>query len=370
MRRAITLSKRRLGRTHPNPTVGCVIVRDGCRIGEGTHRGPGAPHAEIEALQACGNVSPRGADCYVTLEPCNHTGRTPPCTDALIRAGIRRVVIAVRDPNPGVPGGGAERLRDAGIAVETGLLAEDARAVLAPWLKWIVTGKPHVVLKLATSLDGHVATRSGDSRWITGEASRRLVHRVRARVDGIMAGAGTVRCDDPALTARRGDRVIHSPVRIIVDRCAELPATARVFRQDMPGKTLWAVPKDRVKFARQSVPNTVQVLGCPVRPDGFDLPALMAELGTGFGLESILLEGGPDLAFAMLEQGCVDAVMFFIAPVLIGGREAPAALGGSGFDPLNRAVRLEHRRIRKIGDDVLIEGCPGNRLCSQESSGK
>lgn len=366
MRRAITLSKRRIGQTHPNPTVGCVIVRQGECIGEGYHRGPGRPHAEIEALRKCGDQTPLNATCYVTLEPCNHTGRTPPCTEALIRAGIRRVVIAVTDPNPGVRGGGAERLREAGITVETGVLAAPAAEVLAPWLKWIVSGKPYVLLKLAASLDGRVATRSGDSRWISSAASRRYVHRIRAQVGGIMVGAGTVRCDDPSLTARRGDSVVHSPTRIIVDMEGRAPSKARVFDPGMPGTTVWVLPESLAGQKRSAVAEKIRILACPEKEAGLDLQALMARLGTEYDLESILLEGGPGLAFSMVEQGCVDRVMMFLAPLLIGGTDAPAAMGGRGFDPLHRAVRLEHRKVRKIGDDVLIEGCPENRLCLQE----
>lgn len=363
MRRAIRLSRRGLGHTHPNPPVGCVLVNqhDEC-IGEGWHHGPGQPHAEIEALQNCSQPDQLpGATCYVTLEPCNHFGRTPPCTEALIRAGISRVVIAVLDPNPKVKGHGVHRLTEADIQVDVNCLTQEARRILDPWLTWVTTGSPMVLLKLAMSLDGHVATHTGQSRWISCEKSRAFTHKLRQELAGIMVGAGTVLADDPALTIRKNGKTIGSPVRIIVDLNAEIPMTAKVLDPGVPGSAVWVIAMDSFEAARQRAPEHIRILPCPRTESGLDLAYMLQKLGTDFDIESILLEGGPGLAFSMIEAQLVHKAMIFIAPIFIGGKNAPPALAGTGFAKLSDAARLIDRRVRKIGDDVLIEGYLGGR---------
>ncbi|MBN1879577.1 bifunctional diaminohydroxyphosphoribosylaminopyrimidine deaminase/5-amino-6-(5-phosphoribosylamino)uracil reductase RibD [bacterium] len=371
MRRAIRLSAGQHGKTHPNPSVGCVIVKDGTLLSEGCHRGPGTPHAELDAISRCTKDRLRGATCYVTLEPCNHFGRTPPCTDAILEAGISRVVFALTDPNPSVVGGGADRLRRMGVTVESGILAESASTILESWMKWIVTGRPFVLLKMAMSLDGRVATKLGESRWISGERSRALVHRLRAHCDGIMAGAGTVIADNPELTARKGNRVIASPLRIIIDHNASLPAHLNVFDPNSISRTLWVVPESRFKSVCSRNNAAVKVIACPEKRSGLDLEFVLDYLGGEEGLESVLLEGGPTLAFSMIHDDLVDKLMLFIAPIVIGGTTAPSAVGGDGFGHLRQVPRLNAMKVRKIAEDVLIEGYLGRGpVCSRASSGK
>lgn len=368
MRMAIRLSRKWMGRTHPNPSVGCVIADERTLYSTGVHRGQGTLHAEMDAIRSCSPECLARATCYVTLEPCNHHGRTPPCTDAIISAGIPRVVIALPDPNPHVTGGGIAALRAAGLEIETGVLSEAALNVLEPWLVWITTGKPFVVLKMAMSADGHIATVTGQSRWISNSRSRRMVHHLRERMMSIMVGAGTILSDNPELTARTRDRVTAAPVRIIVDRFAEVSENARVFTSSLPGKTLWILGESAFNRPRKSA--VCKIIVCPERDEGLDLEYLMRRLGGEESLESILLEGGPSLAFSMIEQKLVHKVMFFIAPKLIGGASAPVALGGRGFPSLETAPELSHLSTRRVAGDVLIEGYLGDRPCLRELSGK
>jgi len=370
MRQAISLSRLLAGKTHPNPSVGCVIVKNENKISSGFHHGQGKPHAEIEALKKCPEGKAKGATCYVTLEPCNHYGKTPPCTEALIKAGIKRVVIAIKDPNPNVRGNGIARLRNAGIEVVTGVLVDQAQKVIEGWIKWVTTGLSFVVLKMAMSLDGHVSTHTGDSKWISCEKSRKVTHKLRQQLTGIMAGAGTVLCDNPALTARKNGRIISAPDRIIVDRYAEAPADAQVFNPDMPGKTIWVVPEEKASAANIRSGKGAIILPCETQGKGLNLHQMMVTLGSEFSIESILLEGGPTLAFSLLKAKLIDKVMIFIAPILIGGLTAPPALGGEGYAYLSEVPTLVERKVRKIGSDVLIEGYLGERICLPESSEK
>jgi len=284
MRRALTLARRGVGKTSPNPAVGAVLVKRGRIVGEGWHRRAGGPHAEIEALRRGS-----GDTLYVTLEPCSTQGRTPPCTDAIIAAGINRVVVAATDPNPRHRGRGLRLLRNAGIRVDAGLLADEATALNRPFNKWIVTGRPWVIAKAALSLDGKMATRTGDSQWITSAAARREAHRLRARVDAIMVGAGTVIRDNPRLTVRHGIRG-RQPWRVVVGRC---PKSAHVFTDAHRQRTLHF----------------------PTR----NLRAVLRELGRR-EITSVLIEGGPTLLGAAFDAGLVDAVAFFYAPKVIAGR--------------------------------------------------
>jgi diaminohydroxyphosphoribosylaminopyrimidine deaminase / 5-amino-6-(5-phosphoribosylamino)uracil reductase len=368
MRLAIRLSRRWMGKTHPNPSVGCVIADERTLHSTGVHRGPGTPHAEMDAIRSCPPEHLARSTCYVTLEPCNHHGRTPPCTDAIISAGIHRVVIALPDLNPHVAGGGTGVLRAAGLEVETGVLGEAALDILEPWLIWITTGKPFVVLKMAMSTDGHVATVTGQSQWISNIRSRRMVHRLRERMMGIMVGAGTILSDNPELTARTRGRITAAPARIIVDRFAEAPENARVFMSSLPGKTLWILGESACNRPKKAAGCRIVV--CPELDNSLDLEYLMRYLGGEEKLESVLLEGGPSLAFSMIEQKLVHKVMFFMAPKLIGGASAPVVLGGRGFPSLESAPELSYFSTRRVGGDVLIEGYLGDRPCLRELSGK
>ncbi len=356
MSRAIELARKGLGKTRPNPAVGCVIAREGSLLGEGYHRKAGENHAEIEALAQCGDRNLEGATCYVTMEPCNHQGRTAPCSDAIIRSGIKRVVVAQSDPNPGVQGGGIDQLRAAGIDVMIGILESEARLLNEAWIKWITTGRPFVVLKMGISLDGKVATCAGNSRWISGVESRKFAHGLRQELHGIMAGSGTVVSDDPALTARDGDQVVASPVRIIADSRMRSPLRSQIFEKGFPGRTILATVSDSDLDKQERLQEMGnEVIHVESSNQGLDLIHLMDILG-GSGIESILLEGGPTLAFSMLKCDLVDKVMLFIAPIIIGGTDAPSAIGGAGFPELDSVPRLQNIQTRRLGDNILIEG--------------
>lgn len=357
MRRALALARRAAGRTRPNPMVGAVVVREGRVVGEGYHRQAGTPHAEVHALQAAGPLA-RGATLYVSLEPCAHHGRTPPCTDAILAAGIRRVVAATVDPNPLVAGRGLERLRRAGLEVATGVLEEEARELNAAFFKYITAGRPLVTFKYAMTLDGKVASRTGAARWISSPAARRLVHRWRAAADAVVVGVGTVLADDPELTVRlvRG----RDPVRVVVDSRLRTPASARVVaaaaRSPAPtwiATTELAPPERRAALAAAGA----EVLVLPARGGRVDLHGLLAELARR-EITGVLLEGGPTLAAAFLEEGLVDRVAAFVCPLLLGGVTAPGPVGGAGRADPAEALPLQDVRWRRVGDDLLVTARP------------
>lgn len=351
MRVALRLARKGLGRTIPNPPVGAVVVRAGRVVGRGYHRRAGAPHAEVEALHHAGPRA-RGATLYVTLEPCNHTGRTPPCCEAVLAAGVARVVFGCRDPNPKVRGGGAARLRRRGVAVVAGVEEAACRELLRPFATRVTTGLPLVTLKLAATLDGRIATRGGESRWITGEAARRTVHRWRDEMDAIMVGAGTILADDPLLTCRR--RGGRDPLRVVVDGRLRIPVDARVLTNELAPGTLVATGKSSGTKVRQMLRNGAQIESFPAGADGrFELRALLRRLARR-GVSSVLLEGGGDLAAAALREGVVDRLACFVAPKLIGGDGRPM-LGGLGIDSLRAAVALRDVRWARVGGDFLVE---------------
>jgi diaminohydroxyphosphoribosylaminopyrimidine deaminase/5-amino-6-(5-phosphoribosylamino)uracil reductase len=356
MRRALALARRGVGRTSPNPAVGCVIVRDGLVVGEGWHRQAGTPHAEVHALWQAGDRA-RGGDVYVTLEPCSHHGRTPPCADALVAAGVGRVFAGMTDPNPKVMGEGLARLRAAGIEAESGLLEEECRRLNEPFIKQITTGLPFVTYKTAMTLDGRIATAGGDSRWVTGERSRRYVHRLRDRSDAIMVGVGTVLADDPLLTCRlAGGR---DPLRVVVDSRLRTPVTARVIAPDSGAATLIATlpGNDVARFALEEA--GAEVIVCGPGQGGIDLPDLLARLGRR-GVQSLLLEGGSGLAGAFLHQGLIDRYLIFIAPKLVGG-EGPGPFAGQGVERMAEAAGLAVRRLVRFGGDIMVEAYPCSR---------
>ena len=355
MRAALQLARNAEGRTSPNPLVGAVIVRDGRIIAAGWHRKAGTPHAEVHALRMAGELA-KGATLYVTLEPCAHYGRTGPCAKAVAEAGIRRVVIGMKDPNPLVAGKGIRILEDAGVEVVCGVLEAEAIQLNEVFLKWIGNKMPFVILKTAMTLDGKIATAAGESQWITNEASRRRVHEYRDSYDGILAGIGTVLADDPSLTTRLPDREGKNPVRIIVDSQARTPLNAKVVT-DGQSRTIIAVtaqaPVERVR-ALQAAGVEVLMAGGSAH---VDLRVLLQQLGQQ-EICSILVEGGGQVNFSLLADGLVDKVCAFIAPKLIGGREALTPVEGAGFAHLSEAVELERITTELLAGDILLTGYP------------
>ena len=352
MKRALRLAARGQGRTSPNPMVGAVIVAGDRVVGEGYHKEAGGPHAEVWALREAGNKA-RGATMYVTLEPCAHEGRTPPCVNALIAAGIGRVVAAVLDPNPWVNGKGLKALEEAGVETEVGLLEEDARHLNAAYFKHTMRGLPLVSLKAAMSLDGKIATTSGESRWITGERARRFAHRLRAAHDAVLVGVGTVIADKPRLTVRaaRG----RTPLRVVVDSEAHTPTDSPLLTADEIAPVIAvteAAPEECVDRLKRAGAETWVL---PSAGGGVDLSELMRRLGER-QVQSVLAEGGGTVAAALLETGLVDRVYFFVAPKLIGGKAAPSPIDGAGVDKLADAWRLRGMRARRVGEDILIAG--------------
>ena len=353
MARAISLARNGLGRTSPNPLVGAVIVRDGRIVAEGWHRKAGTPHAEIHALNMAGELA-RGATVYVSLEPCAHYGRTGPCAKALVEAGVSRVVVAMTDPNPKVAGKGIAILQEAGIEVTTGVLEQEARQLNEVFLKWMTTGLPFVALKTAMTLDGKIATAAGQSQWITNEASRYETHRLRDIYDGILVGINTALADNPSLTTRLKEYPGRNPVRIVVDSRARLPLTAKLVT-DGAARTIVAVteqaPAERVEALRSAGVEII-VAGSS---NHVDMQSLMEQLGA-MKISSVLVEGGGSVNFSLLQAGLVDRVYAFIAPKLVGGRDALTPVEGEGFQELDRAVELENIQLRQLGSDVLLTG--------------
>ncbi|MFI1095712.1 bifunctional diaminohydroxyphosphoribosylaminopyrimidine deaminase/5-amino-6-(5-phosphoribosylamino)uracil reductase RibD [Streptomyces sp. NPDC020917] len=354
MRRAIALSARALGATAPNPVVGAVVLdASGAVAGEGWHQRAGGPHAEVHALRAAGDRA-RGGTAVVTLEPCNHTGRTGPCAQALIEAGVARVVFAVADPSPNAAGGGAT-LRAAGIEVESGLLAAEAEDVNIAWLTSVRRGRPYVRWKYAATLDGRIAAADGTSRWISSAESRADVHRLRAEADAVVVGSGTLTADDPHLAVRGIDGATQ-PLRVVVDTRARITPAAPVLDDAAP--TLVAVGKD----ADTGHLPGVDVVRLPYAgpdagggPAGLDIQALLAELFTR-GVRSVLLEGGPTLAGAFVAAGAVDSVVAYLAPALLGA--GPHALADAGITTIAQALRLDVTDVARFGPDVRVTAVP------------
>jgi diaminohydroxyphosphoribosylaminopyrimidine deaminase/5-amino-6-(5-phosphoribosylamino)uracil reductase len=353
MRRALALARR--GCTTPNPMVGCVIVREGDVVGEGYHRLAGTPHAEPVALAQAADAA-RGATVYVTLEPCSHFGRTPPCAPVVVAARPARVVVATLDPNPVVSGRGIQMLRDAGISVEVGLLGEESRRLNEAYFHFRSRRRPLVTLKWAATLDGKIATRSGDSRWISGGKSRALVHRLRARSGAVLVGIGTVLADDPLLTARyRG--APRQPLRVVLDSRLRLPLTSALVASVAQAPLLVccgaAAPDE---YARRLAERGVEVLRLQnsATGGGLDLGALMEAL-TARQIDSLLVEGGGATHAAFLAAGLADRALVFVAPKVVGGAEAPTAIEGTGCALMREAAAGWVRSVRRIGDDVLLD---------------
>ena len=362
MARAVALAEGGRGTASPNPMVGAVLVRDGRVVGEGFHRAPGQPHAEALALAAAGAAA-AGATCYVTLEPCAHHGRTPPCADALVAAGVARVVAAVSDPDPRVDGAGLARLRAAGVAVSVGAGAEAAATQNAAYLTHRRLGRPRVTLKAAASLDGKVAAPDGTSKWITGPAARADAHRLRAEADAVMVGAGTALADDPRLTVRLPGWTGRQPLRVLVDAAGRVGAGGHLFDGDATlVATTPAAPAAAVEAWKAA---GAEVLECDPAPDGsgVDLHHLTRALGER-GVLELMVEGGPRLQASLWAAGLADRLVWYLAPLAIGGQAAPGLLGGSGAATLAGARRLRLASADRLGDDLRVIAFP----CSEEEA--
>lgn len=351
MARALQLALRGAGHTRPNPMVGAVLVKDGRIIGEGWHKQYGGPHAEVNAF-ASATEDPEGATLYVSLEPCSHYGKTPPCADLIIRKKVARVVAALEDPNPLVSGRGFRKLRANGIRVTVGVLAEEARHINDVFLTYVTRKRPFVLYKAAMSLDGKIACHTGESQWISSEKSREEVQRLRGILSGIMVGAGTVIADNPRLTCRMEE--YENPARIIVDGKLRVPVESRIFHE--PGRNIILTTSEASPEKKKALENLgVEMIEADSEEPGkVDLKSAMLALGIK-GIDGILLEGGPTLAASALEAGIIDAVRFYIAQKIIGGREAPSPFAGTGAAHMNEVVPLTDAVYGTSGDDLWIQ---------------
>ncbi|MCX7913698.1 MAG: bifunctional diaminohydroxyphosphoribosylaminopyrimidine deaminase/5-amino-6-(5-phosphoribosylamino)uracil reductase RibD [Thermodesulfovibrionales bacterium] len=360
MQRSLKLALKAQGMTSPNPMVGAVIVRNNKIVGEGFHRKPGTPHAEVIAIEEAGDKT-RGASLYVNLEPCCHTDkRTPPCTEAIINSGIKQVFVAMIDPNPKVSGRGIDVLRSHGIDVRVGILEDKAKKLNEVYIKYITTKKPFVILKLATTLDGKIATHKGDSKWITGQKARILVHKIRNSVDAVMVAVGTVMADNPQLTVRLYKRkFIKNPIRVIIDPNLEIPTNYNVF--NIPPPTILVTKEESllrdssVLLEKRKLLIERGVKFISYKGDKVDLNWLMGRLGEE-GITSIMVEGGSSFSASCLNYGIVDKAIFFIAPKILGGKESITAVGGENLRDLDNAFILKNLKIKMVGGDIMVEG--------------
>lgn len=360
MARALELALRGLGHTRPNPMVGAVVVRDGRIIGEGWHEQFGGPHAEVNAFAHC-SEDPEGATLYVSLEPCAHYGKTPPCVDLVIAKKVARVVIAMEDPNPLVAGKSIRKLKEAGISVTVGVLEEKAKKLNEVFLKYITARKPFVLYKAAMSLDGKTACYTGESQWISGEASREEVHMLRGCYAGIMVGAGTILADNPRLTART--KGFADPVRIIVDGKLSVPPVAKVFREE--GRVIIITTSASGEGRRKDFEDIGAeiILADSEENEKVDLSAAMTGLYLK-GIDGILLEGGAELAASAFEAGIVDKVRIYVSPMIIGGKEAPGLVGGQGAASIPEAVKLKNISTEMSGEDLVVEAYVDHKACA------
>ncbi len=354
MRRALSLAARGAGFVCPNPLVGAVVVKDGKIVGEGWHKLFGGPHAEVNAIAMAGEQA-RGADLYVNLEPCSHHGKTPPCTELILRSGINKVVIGMKDPNPLVNGQGSSLLRQRGIEVHTGIMEKECRKFNEVFIKFITTRLPFVIFKYAMTIDGKIATIDNASRWITGEESRKIVHRLRSRMSSVMVGVDTVIFDNPLLNVRLPGKPGRLPLKVIADSRLRIPLEAKVLENDPQLCLIATTEKADNKKILEIRRRGSQVLVCPSKDDRIDLPFLFEHLGK-MDISGVLLEGGSTLAFSALKEGMVDKVMAFVAPKILGGATAPTPVGGMGIPGMEDALALRDLKVRKVGEDLLIEG--------------
>ena len=359
MLRALELARK--GKTTPNPMVGAVLVKNNRIIAEGFHSRAGGPHAEVVALRKAGSKA-RGADLYVNLEPCCHMGRTSPCTDAIIKSGVSRVFAGMKDPNKLVQGKGIRILKAAGIKVSAGMMKNDCEKLNEVFVKVMKTGVPFVTVKTAMSLDGKIATREGDSQWISGEESRDFVHELRNRNDAILVGTNTILKDNPQLTCRLKKKQGSHPARIILDQRNRIPLTAKVFTNSKTQRVVY-VSGSKLSSKREKLLTTknIEVLKVKTLKSGFDLKQLMKLLAQK-DLNSILIEGGGEINSSAFAAGIVDRVFAFISPILVGGQQAPTPIGGKGVDKIAKAINLKNMKVVQIGEDLMVEAEP----CSAE----
>lgn len=351
MKKALSFARRGLGKTHPNPMVGAVVVKNGRILGSGAHERFGGPHAEVSAIRSArGAVA--GATLYVTLEPCPHYGKTPPCTELILKENIRRVVIAAVDPNPLVSGRGISALRKKKIRVSTGVLAEEAETLNKDYNHWVQKKTPYTVLKFAQSLDGKIADTSGRSRWISGKASRALAHGLRAEADAILVGVNTVLKDDPLLSVRSASFRRTQPVKIILDTHLRTPLNARIFSKASLGAVILATGAGETHPKFKALRSKAEMLRLPLKKSRVDLTVLLKVLGKR-GIVNLLIEGGSEVIADALEKKVAHEIYCFIAPILLGGKEAPGSVGGLGFG-LQKALKLREFRIQRVDEDLLV----------------
>jgi diaminohydroxyphosphoribosylaminopyrimidine deaminase/5-amino-6-(5-phosphoribosylamino)uracil reductase len=359
MKLALDLAKKGEGFTSPNPMVGAIIVKDGKVVGKGYHYAAGKAHAEVNAINDAGALA-QGATLYVTLEPCNHTGRTPPCTEKILASGLRRVVVAMHDPNPGVKGGGIDYLKHRGIDIKTGVCEDRAKRLNEIFIKYVQTNRPFTIIKCAATLDGRIATRTGDSRWVTGDEARKFVHRLRHAVDAIMVGIHTVEKDDPSLTTRLEKRLGGlnglDPIRIVLDTHLKIVEKARLLRLDSDSDTIiitgHSVSEDKKARIEQ---RGAKIIESPVKDGLIDLDMLMDRLGV-LGITSLLIEGGSRVIASALSAGIVEKIFFFFAPKILGGDDGVPICKGQGADLMKNCIPVKDITVRQFGNDVMIQG--------------
>ena len=355
MKMALDLAQKGRGYTSPNPLVGAVIVKDGQVVGTGYHQTAGGDHAEVHAIHNAG-ADARGATLYVTLEPCNHTGRTPPCTEKILAAGIKRVIVAIKDPNPDVQGGGINYLKQQGITVDVGVCEQEARKVNDIFIKYVQKKRPFVIVKCAATLDGQIATRSGDSKWVTGKESRQFVHRLRHSVDAIMVGIKTVARDNPSLTTRLDRIKGFDPLRIVLDTHLSISEEAKLLRLDSESDTILVTGNSVAKDKKRRVEKTgARVLEAALKDHLIDLDALMDQLGA-LGITSLLIEGGSRVIASAFKAGIVDKVFFYYAPKILGGNDGYPICDGPGPEFMNECIPVKDINVQLFEDDVMIEG--------------
>jgi len=356
MQQALSLARKAKGFTSPNPCVGAVVVKDEKIVGKGFHRAAGLAHAEVEAIDDAGSRA-LGASIYVTLEPCNHFGKTPPCTHKIIKAGIKRVIVGCKDPNPNVCGGGIKYLQDNGIEVVSGVLEDKAKTLIEAFIWYAQNNKkPFVTLKCASTLDGRIATSTGDSKWITNEKSRRFVHKIRHETDAVLVGSGTLHADDPSLTARIEGVKTKDPVRIILDTHLSIKETAKVITQDSNAGTIIAtgpfVSREKIALLES---KGIQILEIPLKEERLDLNELMIKLGQ-MSILSLLIEGGSVVAGSALKEGIVNKVQFFLAPKFLGGSDGIPVFDGKGPELIKDAFELKRLYVTQFDNDILVQG--------------
>ena len=352
MKKALRLAERGVGKVHPNPLVGAVLVKNGRIIGEGAHEKFGGPHAEVMALRKA--TRPAGSTLYVTLEPCPHTGKTPPCTELLLKEKVRRVVIAAKDPNPIVSGKGIRTLKKNGVSLVTGVLEKEALELNKDYRHWMNKKTPYVILKFAQSLDGKIADLAGHSRWISSPASRALAHKLRSQSDAILVGIHTVLKDDPLLSVRSTAYRGVQPLKVILDSDLRLPLTARLFSKASPGAVLVATTTSASSSKFKALQSKAEVIRFSSKNGRVDLAQVMRFLGKR-GVVSLLVEGGAEVIADALAQKVAHEIYCFTAPILLGGKKAPGSVGGEGFRLMN-ALKLRDVRIQTVGQDILVRG--------------